>query len=98
MLWVSVGLFCLGVACGAVIRLMIFIGVLLGAAAITVAVTVGHGIGAALLTAVLTVVVLQVGYAAGLILRAAGRSLFAQASTSGTGKQPVVAPFGGKRR
>jgi hypothetical protein len=98
MFWISVGLFCLGVVCGATLRLMIFIGVLLGAAAIAVVATAAHGVGGALLTMLLTVVVLQIGYAAGFILRAASRSFFPGSSESRPERRAVAAPFGEKRR
>jgi hypothetical protein len=65
------GLVVLGAVCGAVTRLMIFVGVLFGAAMIVVAVSVAYGgIGAALLNALVTIVALQVGCAIGIVLRA----------------------------
>ena len=71
MVWFILGLFVLGAACGAAIRMMVFLFVLLGATSIAVAASVEHGLGATLLNAVITVVALQIGYAAGLILRTA---------------------------
>jgi hypothetical protein len=65
------GLVVLGAVCGTVTRLMIFVGVLFGAAVIVVAVSVPHGgIGAALLNGLVAIVALQVGYALGIVLRA----------------------------
>ena len=75
MYWLGAGLLVLGAACGAAVRLLIFIVVLLGAAAIVAISTLAQGAGGAALNAVLAVVILQVGYAAGIVLRAAIRSL-----------------------
>jgi hypothetical protein len=72
MYWVIACLIVLGAACGAVMRLMIFVGVLFAAAVIVVAVSVAYGgVGAALLSALVAVVTLQVGYVVGIVLRAA---------------------------
>lgn len=98
MFWVAAGLFVLGVACGAAIRLMMFIGVLLGAAVIAAAATATQGIGQALLAALGAVAVLQIGYVAGFVLRAVGRSLFPAASAAAPGKRPISTRFGEKRR
>ena len=98
MLWIAGGLFVLGIACGAAIRLMVFIGVLLSAAVIAIAVVAMQGIGKALLVALVAVVALQVGYAVGLASRAASRSLFRPASGSAPDKPPMTARFDAKRR
>jgi hypothetical protein len=99
MYWMIAGLLILGAACGAILRLLIFAGVLLGAAVIGIAVGAAHGgIGAALLHAVIAVVVLQVGYAAGVVLRAAIRSWLSQIPARAASKQPVSAPLGEKRQ
>jgi hypothetical protein len=71
MYWIVGGLFVFGAACGAVIGPMPFIGILIGMAVVTLIATMAHGIGIGLLDALLAVVVLQIGYAAGFILRAA---------------------------
>jgi hypothetical protein len=98
MLWISAGLFCIGIACGATLRLPIFIGVLLGAIAIAALVASAHGLAETLLTVLLTLVVLQLGYGAGFVLRAAGRSFFPGIWMRGGEKRPATAPLGGKRR
>lgn len=69
------GLLALGAACGATVRLLFFVVILLGASAIVVIATRAQGGGAALLNAVIAATTLQVGYAAGIVLRAAIRSL-----------------------
>jgi hypothetical protein len=74
MVWLGAGLLALGAACGATVRLLIFIVVLLGAAAIVGVSTLAQGVSGAALNAVLAVVILQIGYAGGIVLRAAIRS------------------------
>jgi hypothetical protein len=54
---------------------MVFVGVLVGAAAVAILGSAPQGVEADLLHALVAVVTLQVGYAAGLVLRAAIRSL-----------------------
>lgn len=98
MLWITVGLFAVGAACGALIRLLVFVGVLVGGAVIAGIAMAQRGLGAALLAALVTVVALQVGYVAGLILRAVGRSLSSGIAARGSGKAPVRGPLGEKRR
>jgi hypothetical protein len=99
MYWMIAGLLILGAACGAVLRLMMFGGVLLGAAVIAIAGSVAHdGVGAALLHALIAVVVLQVGYAVGVVLRAAIRSWQSQTPPRAAPERPVSTPFGEKRR
>jgi hypothetical protein len=98
MYWLLAGLLILGAVCGATVRLMVFVGVLLGGAVIAVLVGAAHGAGAALLSAVIAVVCLQVGYAAGIVLRAAIRSLHPGTAGRGSGEQPLSAPVGQKRR
>src|SRR5215471_9663756 len=85
MYWLVAGLLALGAACGATIRLMIFIGVLVGAALVAFIGTGSQGAGAALLNALIAIVTLQVGYAAGLVLRAAIRSLQRRPADRATG-------------
>ncbi len=94
MFWFISGLFVLGALCGAAIRMMIFVIVLLVAAAIVVAASASHGAGAILLNAVITVVTLQIGYAAGLILRTAMRSRWERSPAPRS--EPVRAPFSEK--
>jgi hypothetical protein len=99
MYWMIAGLLVLGAACGALLRLMIFVGVLLGAAVIAIVASVGQGsIGVALLHALIAVVALQVGYAAGVVLRATIRSRQSQTPARAAPKRPVSAPLGEKRR
>jgi hypothetical protein len=99
MYWMVAGLIVLGAACGAILRLMIFVGVLVGAAVIAIAVSLAYGgIGAALLNALVAVIALQVGYVAGFVLRAAIRSWQAPASARSSRERPVPAPLGEKRR
>jgi len=97
MLWVTVALFVVGVACGAVIRLLVFAGILVAGAVIAVVGTAAQGLGAALLTGFVTVVALQIGYVVGFVLRAMGRSLYSGAATRGSNKPPVSASLGEKR-
>jgi hypothetical protein len=96
MLWIAIGLFALGAACGASIRLLAFIGVLIAGAIIAVVVAMPQGLGAALLAALATIMALQVGYVAGMILRAfLGRSALPEVATEGAGgKPPVTTPLG----
>lgn len=85
MYWLVAGLILIGAVCGATIRLMVFVGVLLCGAAI--AVYIAPGWGAAVLDAIIALVTLQIGYAAGFVLRAAIRS-----------RQPSVPPHVGRER
>jgi hypothetical protein len=98
MFWLIGGLFVLGAACGAAIRLMIFIGVLVAAALISLGASAAAGVGAMVLIAILTLVILQIGYVAGLVLRAMFRSQSAAAARTLPGKPGLPAPLGGKRR
>jgi hypothetical protein len=98
MYWLAAGLFFIGAVCGATIRLMVFVVVVLGAAIIAIAVGFSHGAGAAILDAVLAVVALQVGYVAGLLLRAAVRSRQIANPPQADHSRPTAAPAGEKRR
>lgn len=98
MYWLVTGLLLIGAVCGATIRLMMFIVVLLGAAAIAVAANLSHGVGAATLDAVVAVVLLQVGYVAGIVLRAMIRSRYASNARTVAPERPLPLPFGEKRR
>lgn len=74
MTWVVAGLFMLGLLCGAAVRLVFFVVILLGAAVIAMLVTASdRGLGA-IVVAIVAVVILQVGYAAGVVVRAAARA------------------------
>ena len=74
---------------------MIFVGVLFGAAVIVVAVSVAYGgIGAALLNALVAVVALQVGYAIGIVVRAAFPFWCKKARAPA---HQALSPFGEKR-
>jgi hypothetical protein len=68
MFYLLAGLIGVGALCGAILRFMIFAFVLLGAAVIAVAAK--HDLGDGLLLAIVTVSALQVGYAAGMVIRA----------------------------
>lgn len=98
MLWIGTGLFAVGVACGASIRLPVFVVILFVGAVIAVVATVSHGIGTALLAALTTVIALQIGYVAGLILRAVGRSLRARYRKVPSGQAPANIRLREKRR
>ena len=98
MWWLIGGLFVLGAACGAAIRLMIFLGVLIAAAMISLAASAAAGVGAMALTAILAIVTLQVGYVAGLLLRALIQSRYPGIAAVLPGKPTLPAPLGGKRR
>lgn len=98
MYWLVAGLFLIGAGCGAAIRLMMFLVVLLCAAVIALAATVEHGLGTAVFNAVITVVVLQTGYVAGFVARATIRSRQVSGpATAGRGR-PVAPSIGQKRR
>ena len=74
MYWIGVGLFALGTLCGTFVRFPFFVLVLLGAMVIAVVSVPAQGTASTLLNALVAVVVLQVGYAVGIILRAVLRS------------------------
>jgi hypothetical protein len=97
MYWLMAGLLVVGAVCGATVRLMAFVVVLLGAAAVAV-VASAQGWGAAVLNAVIAVVTLQVGYAGGFVLRAALRARQAGGPSRGKHERPIPAPLGEKRR
>lgn len=73
--FVAAVLLVFGAVCGVVVRLPIFVIALMATALIVLAATWPQGAGAALLPAVITVVILQAGYAAGVVLRSVVRSL-----------------------
>lgn len=98
MYWLMAGLFVVGAVCGATVRLMAFVVVLLGAAAVAFAACAGRGWGIAVLTAVIAVVVLQVGYAGGFALRAVLRARQATQPSRGKHERPIPGPLGEKRR
>jgi hypothetical protein len=94
MYWIGAGLFVIGALCGTFMRLAFF-GIVLAVAFIVAIVSAPvQGIFAHLLSAVLAVVALQVGYAAGIMLRAAMRPL-RSGSQNGAAierKRPVRVP------
>jgi hypothetical protein len=98
MLWITVGLFVVGVACGALIRLLVFVGILVGGGVIAGVVMAPRGLDTALLAALVTIIALQVGYVAGFILRALGWSRYGGVAMRRSGKPPVNARLGEKRR
>jgi hypothetical protein len=98
MYWLMAGLFVVGAVCGATVRLMAFVVVLLGATAVAVAACAERAWGIAVLTAVIAVVVLQVGYAGGFVLRAALRARQASQPSRGKHEPPIPAPLGEKRQ
>lgn|SRR5690348_13808635 len=98
MLWISVGLVALGAVCGALIRLPVFLAILISGALIAGVASAAEGFGSALLAALVAVIALEVGYVAGLILRATGRARSKKAAARGAGKAPVSARLGPKRR
>jgi hypothetical protein len=98
MYWLIAGLFVLGAACGATVRLLFFIAILLGAAAIVVISTLAQGGSGTLLNAVVAVITLQVGYAAGIALRAAVRSRLGRRHEAATTGDGVGMTIGEKRQ
>lgn len=64
-----------GAICGAVIRLPIFVIALIAAAVIVLIGGWSEGAGVALMRAVVAVVILEAGYAAGIVLRSVARAL-----------------------
>ena len=98
MYWLIAGLLVLGAACGAMLRLMVFIGVLIGAAIIALVISAPHGLGVAAAHAIIALVSLQIGYVAGFICRAAIRARSSGTTARPQREQPVAAPLGEKRR
>jgi hypothetical protein len=74
MYWIGLALFALAALCGTFVRFPLFVLVLLGALVVVVVSVPADGTLSTLLDVLITMVVLQVGYAAGVILRAALRS------------------------
>jgi len=74
MYWIAVGLFALGTICGTLVRFPFFVLVMLGATIIAAVSLPAEGVMNSLVNALIAVVVLQVGYAAGIVLRATLRS------------------------
>ncbi len=70
MVWVAAGFLILGVACGAAFRVLFLIAVLLVAAAVVVVSDIVRGSPNAVIDAVIAIIVLQVGYALGIGVRA----------------------------
>lgn len=74
MYWIGTGLLLLGAICGATLRLLTFVLVLMAAAAVAVAIW-QHGPLQAFLFAGAAVAILLIGYALGIATRAAVRAL-----------------------
>jgi hypothetical protein len=70
MYGIVAGLVLLGTVCGATIRLIPFVIVLVIAAAVAIVTGLASSDGAPLFDAVITIVSLQVGYACGIVARA----------------------------
>lgn len=98
MLWPAVGLLILGTACGAAIRLMVFVVVLLAAAVIAIVAAWDQGFGAALLDVVIALASLQIGYGIGLVLRARIGARHHRGAARRAHGEGVGAPLGGKPR
>lgn len=96
MYWLALGLVFIGAVCGATVRLMVFVGVLVCAA--VAALSIAPGWGAAALNAVIAVVALQIGYAAGFVLRAAIRSWRTSNPPRVGSERPIPTPVEGKHR
>jgi hypothetical protein len=71
MIWLAAGSAALGIPCGMAVRLIPFGAVLVAAALVLIGVDLAQGKDGIFLDALVTVVALQVGYVAGLVLRAA---------------------------
>lgn len=92
------GLFVVGAACGATVRLMVFVAVLLGGMAVgAIAFGTTQGVAQGGFAALVTVITLQVGYAAGFVLRAAIRSARDRFTPRGRREEGVAAPLGERR-
>jgi hypothetical protein len=98
MYWLIAGLLILGAACGMLVRLMVFVGVLIAAAIIALVISASHGLGVAAVHAVIAIVCLQIGYVAGFICRAAFRARSSGTTVRPQRGPPVAAPIGEKRR
>ncbi len=98
--WFVAGFFVLGLLCGAAVRLPFFIVILLGAAAIAGIGSGAHGAIAALVNAVAAVVILQVGYAAGVVGRAVVRAWRSRRGNAarGRGKGAIAVTIEERRR
>jgi hypothetical protein len=95
MLWIMVGLFAVGAACGTSIRLPIFVGVLIAGAFIVGIASSWDGLGGALWVVPVTMIALQIGYVVGLVLRAIAPRL--RAPTPVAGKSSAGASLGTKQ-
>jgi len=98
MYWLVAGLFLIGAGCGATIRLLTFVVVLICAAAVAIAATFAQGVAVAALNAVVALVTLQVGYVAGVVARAAIRARQSRIPTAARHERSVAPPIGQKRR
>ena len=100
MNWIGVGLLAFGTLCGTFVRFPLFVLILLGALVVVLMSVATDDTLNTLLDALITIVVLQVGYAVGLILRAVLRSLRSVSPDAGTAarKCTVRVPPGRKHR
>jgi hypothetical protein len=100
MYWIGVGLFAVGTVCGALMRFPFFVLIALGAMVVAVLSIPAQGMASTLLNAMIVVVVLQVGYGAGVILRAALRPLRTVSGDAGPAarKRAVRLPPGQKHQ
>jgi hypothetical protein len=94
MAWLLVAvLLGFGAICGAVMRLPAFVIALLAAAVIVLFASWSQGTAAALLQAVIAVVVLQGGYAAGIVIRSLRGSLRGRRAAPGEVVQRRAVPL-----
>jgi hypothetical protein len=73
MYWIAAGLLFVGTVCGTFIRVPFFIGILVVAPMLAAFITFAASASGPGTNAVIAVVILQVGYVAGLVIRAARR-------------------------
>jgi hypothetical protein len=73
MYWIAAGLLVVGTVCGTFIRVPLFIGILAAAPMLAALLTFAAGVTGPGTNAAIAVVILQVGYVAGLAIRAARR-------------------------
>jgi hypothetical protein len=96
MYWFIAALLVLGAICGATVRLMVFVVVLVGAAAIAAASGAAHGGWTVVVDAVVAIACLQVGYVAGLVLRAKRPSPRKELAAGAAEDASMRAGIGGK--
>jgi hypothetical protein len=98
MYGIVAGLVIVGTTCGTFIRMPLFIGILVVAVILAAASTVAEGASGRGINAVIAIATLQIGYAAGLVLRAARCSLIETGTNAprGSGNPSVSLPSGPK--